>query len=263
MEIEAYLKKDYIINLINEGKRIDGRKFDEYRDIGIEKGVVNEKAEGSARVKLGDSEVMVGIKMDVGEPYPDQPDTGVMTVGAELIQLASPTFESGPPREEAIELARVVDRGIRESKAIELDKLLIEENKVWIVFIDVYILNHGGNLIDASGIAATAALLDARMPKYEEGKVIRGEWNGKLPIAKIPIPCTSAKIGDQIVIDPCLDEEYAMGGRLTVATTTTDTDEIMINAMQKGGMSGFTSEEVQKSIDMAFENSKKIRKLVK
>ncbi len=75
-------------------------------------------------------------EMDAGEPYSDSPESGVMTTAAELIPLASPDFESGPPRENAIELARVVDRGIRESEVIELDKLCIEPwEKVWIVFI--------------------------------------------------------------------------------------------------------------------------------
>jgi exosome complex component RRP42 len=68
---------------------------------------------------------MAGIKMDIGEPYPDEPDSGVMTTAAELIPMASPDFESGPPDEESIELARVVDRGIRESKIIDVDKLCV------------------------------------------------------------------------------------------------------------------------------------------
>jgi len=84
--------------------------------------------------------------------------------------MASPRFESGPPNEESIEVARVIDRGIRESGAIDTKKLLIEENLVWIVFIDVHVLDHDGNLIDAGGIASMAALLNTRLPKYEDGK---------------------------------------------------------------------------------------------
>ncbi len=256
MEIEAYLRKDYITNLINEGKRIDGRGFDEYRKMDIEKNYVDDKACGSSLIKLGKTKVLVGISMSVGEPYPDKPQEGVMTTSVEFRPMASPTFESGPPREEAIEVARVVDRGIRESGAIDTKKLFIEEDKVWIVFIDIHILDHNGNLIDASGIASISALMNTRIPKYEDGKIIYGEFEGKLPITCVPIPCTVAKIGNSILIDPNLDEEYAMDSRLTIATTDT------INAMQKGGNGSFKEEEILSAIDLSFEKAKEIRKLI-
>lgn len=256
MEIEAYLRKDYINNLVNEGKRIDGRGFNEYRGINIESGYVGEKACGSALINLGKTKVLVGVSMDVGEPYPDKPQDGVMTTSVEFRPIASPTFESGPPREEAIEVARVVDRGIRESGAIDTRKLFIEEDLVWIIFIDMHILDHYGNLIDASGIASIAALMNTRMPKYEDGELIRGEFKDKLPLTCVPIPCTLAKIGDSLIVDPDLDEEYAMDSRLTVATTDT------INAMQKGGNGSFKGEEVLSAIDLSFEKAKEIRKLI-
>ncbi len=256
MKVESYLKKDYITNLMNEGKREDGRALDALRSIDITKGYIPEKANGSALVKLGDTQVLVGISMDVAEPYSDRPDSGVMTTSVELRPMASPDFESGPPREESIELARVVDRGIRESGMIDVDKLFIEEGKVWIVFLDIHILDNFGNLFDAAGLATTAALLDARMPKYEDGKAVHGEWDGKLPITCSPIPFTYGKIGDKIINDPSLNEEYALDARLTV--TTTDT----LNAMQKGGRGKFTVEEVTSIVDASFKNSDKIRKMV-
>ena len=256
MEIEEYLKKDYITNLINANKRTDGRAFDEYRNLEVIKGYVNDKAEGSALVKLGETQVLVGVKMDVGEPYPDRPNEGIMATNSELRPGASPNFELGPPRAESIELSRVVDRGIRESGAIKTDELFIEEDKVWVVFIDIHILDHLGNLIDAAGIAAISALLDARMPKYEDGEVIRGEWGGKLPVGRVPIPCTVAKIGNSIISDPSVDEEYAADARLTIATTD------KLNAMQKGGSGTFTKDEIMNAVDLAFKNGDSIRKIV-
>ena len=47
----------------------------------------------------------------------------------ELVPFASPMFESGPPREDAIELARVVDRGIRHSEIVDKKKLCITPGK--------------------------------------------------------------------------------------------------------------------------------------
>ena len=133
------IKADRIVSLIKEGKRIDGRRLDEYRKISVEKNI-SDNANGSARVTLGKTEVLVGIKMVPGTPYPDNPNQGTISVGTELLPLASPEFEVGPPREAAIELARVVERGIRESKTIDFMTLCVREGElVWIVFIDTYV----------------------------------------------------------------------------------------------------------------------------
>ena len=67
------LTKNRIRQYISVGKRFDGRKYDEFRKIEIETGI-SKKAEGSARVKLGKTDVIVGIKMGVDEPYPDSQD---------------------------------------------------------------------------------------------------------------------------------------------------------------------------------------------
>ncbi len=256
MEIEAYLKKDYIKNLVKEGKREDGRAFDEYRKIILDNGYAKEKAPGSCMVQLGKTKVMAGISIDIGEPYSDRPEDGVMSTSTELRPIASPKFESGPPNEESIEVARVIDRGIRESGAIDMKKLFIEEDLVWVVFIDIHVMDHSGNLIDAGGIAAISALLNARLPKYEDGKIICGEYSGKLPLTGTPVPCTMVKINDSILIDPSIDEEYGMDARLTISTTDT------INAMQKGGNGSFNEKEVMDAVDMAYAKGKEIRRMI-
>ena len=136
------LRVDKVVADLKEGKRIDGRKVDEIRKITITHGV-SENADGSARVKLGLTDVIAGVKMVPGTPYPDMPDEGSISVGAELLPMADPEFEVGPPRDEAIELSRVVDRGIRESKAIDFKDLCITEGeKVWVGFVDIYIINN-------------------------------------------------------------------------------------------------------------------------
>ena len=113
--------------------------------------------------------MITGVKMAIETPYPDTPDSGNLMVGAELSPMASPEFESGPPSIQAIELARVVDRGIRESKAIDFDKLCIEKGeKVWSVMIDLTPINDAGNLFDVAALSALAAIKNAKFPKLEE-----------------------------------------------------------------------------------------------
>jgi len=58
-----------------------------------------------------------------------------------------------------------VDRVIRESEAIELKKLFIEEGKVWIVYVDLAIFDMRGNLMDASMLASIKALFILKFQK--------------------------------------------------------------------------------------------------
>jgi exosome complex component RRP42 len=259
--IVVNVKKKRITEILASGKRTDGRGLTEYREIQIESGVI-ERAEGSARVRLGKTEIVVGVKIGTGTPFPDTPDTGVLTVNAELVPLASPSFEPGPPGEDAVELARVVDRGIRESKAINLEKLCVEPGKlVFVVFVDIYVLNHDGNLIDASTMAALAALINTKMFKYtvEDGAIVKKPGYTPLPIVNYPIAVTFAKIGNKLILDTGLDEEHVMDARLTM-TMNKDGN---ICAIQKGGGSGyFTKEEILEASKIALEKTAELRKLV-
>lgn len=252
------VKQKQIEQLIAKGKRLDGRELTDYREIKIEQGII-ERAEGSAKVLLGRTEVVVGIKIEMGEPFLDTPNEGVLTVNAELVPLASPGFEPGPPDETSIELARIVDRGIRESKAIDLGKLCIEPGKkVFVVFVDVYVLNHDGNLIDASALAAMAALLSTKMAKYEveEGEVKIKPGYEQLPIKKHPITVTCAKIGDKLVVDPWLEEEQVMDARISIAFD----DDGNICAIQKGGSGYFEPKQVFEAAKIAKEKVEEMRK---
>ncbi len=255
------VKQKQIAQLIAKGKRLDNRGLTDYREIKVEQGII-ERAEGSARVLLGRTEVMVGTKIETGEPFPDTPNEGVLTVNAELVPLASSTFEPGPPDENSIELARIVDRGIRESKAIDLEKLCIEPGKkVFVVFVDVYVLNHDGNLIDASALAALAALINTKMPNYEmeddEVKIKSGYT--PLPVKKHPVTVTFAKINEKLIVDPWLEEEQVMDARLSMAID----DDGNICAIQKGYSGSITPNQILEAAKIAKEKAEEIRKKLK
>jgi exosome complex component RRP42 len=255
------LTEERIREYLGEGKRFDGRKLDEFREITIETGI-SKNAEGSARVRIGKTEVLVGIKMDVAAPYPDSKDRGNLMVTSELLPLSSPRIELGPPQFDAIELARVIDRGIRESKFIELEKLCIKEGeKVWTVFIDIYSINDDGNLLDAAGIGAVVALKNAKIPKYDEetGKTQFGEWTDKkVPLKKdIPVSLTVHKIGSHLVLDPTKEEEDISETRVTIAIAGET-----IHSMQKGNSKELDAEEFKKVLDLAEEAAREINKKI-
>jgi len=262
-EVISNIDRDYIASLLDTGKRVDGRAFNECRNTEIELDIVAAKAEGSALVSLGDTSVIAGVKVLLGEPYGDSPDKGVMMVTAELQPLASPLFELGPPKEPAIELARVVDRGVRESEMIDTAKLCIEPGKkVYMVFADVYPLDYDGNLIDASSLAVAAALQTAKFDEYkwEDGNAVPTGKKLDLPIQNSAVEVTISRIGHHLVIDPSLKEEMVQDCRLTMAFDKSD----KLRAMQKGGGSGpLTLDEIETSMAMALDRAQDLHKLIK
>jgi exosome complex component RRP42 len=242
---------------LQEDKRFDERKAEEFRNLSIDLGI-SKNAEGSARVKLGKTEVYVGVKLGIGEPYPDSPDKGNLMVTAELLPLSSPRFESGPPRFPAIELGRVTDRVLRESHFIEFEKLCIAEGeKVWTVFVDIYTINDDGNLLDAAGIGAVAALRAAKLPFYDEkeGKIdYEKEAKDKLPLSKdFPISLTAYRIGKTIVMDPTREEEDISDARVTVGIKSG-----IVSSMQKGLEESLDVETLGKIFDLIEKKAKEI-----
>ncbi|MEK6917911.1 MAG: exosome complex protein Rrp42 [Nanoarchaeota archaeon] len=243
------LTAERIKQYLDEGKRFDGRKLDEFRDIEVEIGI-SKNAEGSVRIKMGKTEVLVGVKMDVTTPYPDSPDKGNLMVTSELLPLSSERFEIGPPKFPAIELGRVIDRMVRESKVIELEKLCIKEKeKVWNVLIDIYSINDDGNLVDAAGIGAIIALKNARVPKYDEEneKVLFGEWSNKnIPLKKeIPLSITVHRVGKNLIVDPTREEEDICETRVTIGS-----HEGTIHSMQKGDLGTLSIKEFGEILDL-------------
>lgn len=257
------MNENYIAALIGKEQRLDGRALTEYRkDISIEYDI-SKNAEGSARVKIGDTEVIVGVKCEVGEPYPESPDEGTIIVTVELLPLSSPEFEPGPPSTQATELARIVDRGIRESKCVDFKKLCIKSGeKVWIMLIDIYTINDSGNLIDAAALATVAALKRFKFPEYDEkNDKINYEvhTNKGLDIETIPITVTINKINNKLVVDTTEKEEKAVETRLSIAISENN----MINAMQKGLSEPLTHAEIMQMIDIAIEKRKELIKHIK
>jgi exosome complex component RRP42 len=256
----AKLEQKIVVDLILKGKRLDERTPLDYRPMTIMLGVID-KANGSAEVYLGKTKVVAGVKVEIGTPFADRPDEGILTVNSEFVPIASPTFETGPPDENSIELARVVDRGIRESKAIDLKKLVISPGKkVFMVFVDVYVLDHDGNLIDAAAMAALGALVNAKMHafKVKDGEVEYKDELMPLPMLNYPVPITTAKLEGTAVLDPSLEEEQVMSCRLTVTTDMND----QICAMQKGGLGYFTPDEIKKIVATSIAKARELRNTI-
>jgi len=254
------VKQAFVKDLLSRDKRVDGRELMEYRKISVEKNFLP-NAEGGAIAKIGDSKVIAAVKFDLIAPFPDRPEEGVFMVNAEFSPIAHPEFEPGPPDENSIELARVIDRGIRSAGAIdllELGKIGIPGEKVMGVFVDLHVIDHSGNLIDCAALAAAAALSSARVPKFEDNVIVRGEFVGPLDVKKKVVASSFEKIGGKIILDATHEEEVASSGRVTIATA----DEEHVCAVQKSGAAGFSEDELLGLMDVAFEKRKQLLEFV-
>lgn len=258
------VQAEYIIKSFRKGERIDGRGLQDYRSIDV---VLNpiEKAEGSALVKLGNTQALTGVKVELGEPFPDRPGEGVLQVHAEFVPLASPTLEPGPPDEDAIETARIVDRALREPKAVKMDALVVEPGKlVFVVFNDIYLLDHFGNVIDASMISSMLALAVSRLPKLvkkEAGEYFLdySERADPLPINTLVTTVTMGIYEDNIIVDPSLEEESVLNTFITIAV-----DEAgRIVGMQKRGSGDLSRAVLDAAVDVSLKKGREVIELMR
>ena len=81
------LLRAHLSELAENDSRIDGRERWQGRETKVEVGVLP-RAEGSARVQMGDTIVFAGVKFQVMQPYPDRPNEGGLMCSAEVRPIA-------------------------------------------------------------------------------------------------------------------------------------------------------------------------------
>lgn len=248
-------EKNFIQICLLSDLRVDGRRSFDYRRITIKFG----REDGSSEVQLGQTHVMGFVTSQLVQPYRDRPNEGTLAIYTEFSPMADPSFESGRPGESAVEVGRIIDRGLRESRAVDTESLCVVAGKlVWSIRIDLHIIDNGGNLVDAANIAALAALSTFRRPECTLGGEDGQEVIVHLPEEREPIPLiihhlpvavTFGFIGKEntVVIDPTHYEETVMGGRMT-ATLNTNGD---VCAIQKAGGEGVMQSVVMQCLRIA------------
>ncbi|XP_076897330.1 exosome complex component RRP45A-like [Bidens hawaiensis] len=248
-------EKQFIESALVSDIRVDGRRPFDYRNLTIRFG----SEDGSAEVQLGQTQVIAFVTGQLVQPYIDRPNEGTFAIFTEFSPMADPSFEPGRPGDSAIELGRIVDRGLRESRAVDTESLCVVAGKfVWSIRIDLHIIDNGGNLVDAANIAALAALSTFRRPECtfggEDGQeliVHPPDVMEPLPliIHHFPVAVTFGFIGEEniVVIDPTYHEEAVMGGSLTATLNTNDD----VCAIQKAGGDGVLQSVVMQCLRIA------------
>ncbi|MBN16754.1 MAG: RNA-binding protein [Euryarchaeota archaeon] len=248
------LLRNNLAELAADNKRLDGRSQFSGRDIEIEIDCLH-NAEGSCRVRMGDTIVLAGVKFQIMTPYPDRPTQGGLMTSAEIRPVCGPNWEPGPPSEESIEMGRVVDRGIRESGCIDTNELcILPGEKAWQVILDLFAVSDDGNMFDAFALAAIAALRTAIVPaeKFDVGE------DYKLPVNGTPIMASYNKVGGRFVYDANKREELGGDERIHITLG----DEGHVHSLQKGLRGVFTAEEFTEIMDNAQIRCQELRQMV-
>jgi len=255
----SHAERKFLEEGVAQGIRNDGRGNVDYRHFVLETGILTQ-TNGSARLRLSNTDVLVGIKLETGEPLPDTPDQGRVQVSVECCPSASPEFEGKGGDALNLELARVLERILNNNSSIDLKKLCILPGKLcWILYADAMVLDSGGNLFDAISIATRAALYNTAVPIVEvdlahmQFEVVDEGYN-KLEIDKVPVCITFTKIGPKYVVDASLEEELCMDVRITFAVNKAGN----ICTIQKGGQGGVDPKSLDEMLQAAGQMGKQI-----
>uniref|UniRef100_A0A7S0YRU4 Uncharacterized protein n=1 Tax=Polytomella parva TaxID=51329 RepID=A0A7S0YRU4_9CHLO len=256
--------RDFIVKALIDECRLDGRKPYDFRKIGFKFSL-----DGStATISLGNTRVMTVVTASLEAPSVGRPMEGMARFNVELSPMASPAFEPyggglgfGSRRQADIsnEIVRVVERVVKDSGALDLESLCVVSGRsVWILRIDIHVLNHDGNLIDACVLSAVAALRSFRRPDVEirpmgggDGSAATASSNDEIiihsPEVREPHPLTMHHLpmsitfalyedGNVVAVDPSVRESAAAAGSCTVAMNATSHDVCAIQKVEGGGL---------------------------
>ncbi|XP_075165908.1 exosome complex component Rrp42 [Haematobia irritans] len=222
-------EKTFILHGVEEDFRCDGRSRRDYRPMELECEMVN-NASGSARLRLANTDILVGVKCEIDTPTSMHPDYGKIEFFVDCSANATPEFEGRGGEDLALELADTLTNAYESPLAFDLKSLCILPGiHCWKLYVDILILECGGNLFDAVSLAAKAALFNTRIPKVTSAVMDAGEADlmisddpyncTRVQIDNIPILVTVCKIGDCCVVDPSAEEEQCSTASLVVAVS--------------------------------------------
>lgn len=216
-------EKQFVLQALQENTRLDGRELDQYRPLELTFG----DQYGVADVTLGKTRVFAKASAEVTVPYADRPLDGIFNIATELSPMTSPAFEVNRPTETEVLLSRLLEKTVRRSGALDTESLcLIAGQKCWSIRVDVHVLSHDGNLIDAACFVVVASLRHFRKPDTSmEGGVL----TVYTPAEREPVPlswlhspfCVTwsffGEDGETAVLDATWVEEQVRVGSCTVS----------------------------------------------
>lgn len=220
-------EKTFILHGVEANFRIDGRGREDYRPMELETDIVTH-AYGSARLRLANTDVIVAVKIEVDTPLPERPNEGKLEFFVDCSANATPDFEGRGGEDLAIQIANTLTAAYQSPFAFDLRKLcIVKGRKCWKFFVDILILECGGNLYDAVSLAVKASLWNTQLPLIKridmDGNNIELNVSDelydctKIDVSNAPVMVTVCKIGEKCIVDPNLAEEQCAVGSVVVS----------------------------------------------
>eukprot|EP00249_Psilotum_nudum_P014484 c24848_g1_i2 orf=38-1024(+) len=259
MEIEAFRRLyplQFIERFLAENIRPDARRLDRARPTSLSLGTVP-TADGSALVKIGNTTMLAGVKVEVMTPAAEFPDQGRIVIDFQMPPICSPLVRPGRPAEEASVISEQLSNALTSSGIVDLRELSIAAGKAaWMAYLDVYCLDADGSLLDAALFASVGALANLDIPMVsvtEEGKVVpasasterqvshatkdsvlssNGAQRRQLKLRKMPVALTCALYKRYLLVDPTAEEELVLR---TIITVILDSSGHLISFYKPGG----------------------------
>jgi len=222
----------YIAEGIAQNIRNDGRSRMDYRHFGITLGVIPH-ANGSARLLLDTTDILVGVNLEIGEPDSARPKEGMIYCSVECTASASSDFEGKGGMDLNVVLSGQLRNLILHSHAIDLTTLcIIPGQTCWVLYVDALVLNSAGSLLDAIALCTKAALSNTLVPKTTvvEGKVdgtkdfeVNDDIYETIPFnhENVGLAVSLTKVGNWFIVDASEEEESCMATRITVCIDKT------------------------------------------
>ncbi|XP_026748168.2 exosome complex component RRP45-like [Galleria mellonella] len=266
-------EKNFIHRIISEGHRLDGRNYNESRNLQISFG----SEYGSCIVSLGETKVLAQVTCEVTQPKQIRPNEGILYINVEISPMAAPQFEANRQTDLTVYLNRLLEKCYKDSKCIDLESLcIVVEEKVWSLRVDIKVLNHAGNLVECASIAALTSLAHFKRPDVTRSgdSVIIHTLVEKDPIPTVlyhyPVCLTFAifqnniLLSDPSFIEECVcasgTEEVNSSGGLLVVGMNQYRELCLLNL---SGAALYDSSIVHKAIKSAADRCKEIVDTVK
>ncbi|VDL65277.1 unnamed protein product [Nippostrongylus brasiliensis] len=210
------------LKFILDGFRLDGRTLNDFRQVKL---VVGSEC-GTALCTMGETKVLCAVSATLTEPRATRPNKGFVTVDVDMSPMGNPANEHNRLGERGLELTRMLELVLRDSRCIDVESLCVRAHKeVWKLRVDVRILDDDGALLDCASVAAVAALYHFRRPNVTvepNRTLVHSEYEQSpipLNIYHMPI-CVSfgfTKCGKYVVLDPTDKESQCLYGCLVIA----------------------------------------------
>lgn len=151
-------QKKEVVLIDSSGRRLDGRRPDEIRDIKIKVGIL-ENADGSAYIEQGNTKIYAAVygPREVHPRHLALPDRAIIRCRYHMTPFSVEERKSPAPTRREIELSKV----IREALA---PAIVVEQFPFSTIDVFIEVINADGSTRCASIIAASVALASAGIP---------------------------------------------------------------------------------------------------